>query len=158
VRSSLPTELPTQLPEYAPGRIVPVPVEAWPGVFAAGFERHGVHTSLPRFGLDLRTLRVDVDPDRVRAAVSPTTTRPLAERRVSIAHHAGVLWVAGCHTALAANLVMGVERIPIQLVRPLALADATGTDPVWDADEPPREAHDDDLAHRAAMPDAEPAA
>jgi hypothetical protein len=158
VRSSLPTELPTQLPEYAPGRIVPVPVEAWPRVFAAGFERHGVHTSLPRFGLDLRTLRVDVDPDRVRAAVSPTTTRPLAERRVSIAHHAGVLWVAGGHTALAANLAMGVERIPIQLVRPLALTEGYSTTPVWDAGGPRPEGHHEHRTPHPAIADSEPAA
>lgn len=113
--------LPTSLPDYAPGRIVEVAPEAWPDVFAAGFERHGIRTALPRFGLCLHTLRTEVDPARVRAAMSPTTTAPLRERRVAVTHHAGVLWVVGGHTALAAHLASGSERIPVDLVRPLEL-------------------------------------
>jgi hypothetical protein len=156
VLRSLPSELPTQLPEYAPGRIVPVPVEAWPRVFAAGFERHGVSTTIPRFGLDLRTLRLDVDPDRVRAAMSPTTTRPLAQRRVSIVHHAGVLWAVGGHTALAANLAIGVERIPVQLVRPLALTGEYSGG--WDPTESQQEDHPARHEPDRSVSGAEPAA
>jgi hypothetical protein len=118
VRSSLPAVLPDRLPDYAPGRIVVCPAERWPDL--GPLDRSGIRTEIPRYGLDLRTLRVDIDPDRVRWLVERVTTRQLDQRHVHVVNHRGLLHLVDGHHALAAHLVTGSERIPVKLVRPTA--------------------------------------
>jgi hypothetical protein len=116
--SVLPPSLPTRLTAYAPGRIVEVPVARWPELLDQPYPRTGVTTTIPRYALEVRTRRTEVDPERLRWLVERVTTRPLAARHVHLAQHRGLLWVIDGHHALAAHLAIGEERIPVRLVDP----------------------------------------
>jgi hypothetical protein len=115
----LPTVLPDRLTAYLPERITLVPPEAWPVVLTGGFERTGVRTSIPRYALDLRTSRDEVDPARVRWLAEGSTIRSLATRHVHVAAHLGMLWIVDGYTALAAHLAARTEAIPVRLVSPI---------------------------------------
>lgn len=120
MRAPLPPRLPDRLPAYLPGRISVVADEDWdidPQQVAA----LGIRTEFPRYGLDLLTRDVTIDPDRVRWLTERTTVRPLDSRHVHLVHHRGALYVVDGHHALAAHLITGAERIPARL-----LASSTG--------------------------------
>jgi hypothetical protein len=119
MRAPLPPLLPDRLPAYLPGRIVVVPDEHW-DIGTDAVTSLGIRTELPRYGLDLRTRDVPIDPTRVRWLTERTTVRPLDARHVHLLHHRGVLHVVDGHHALAAHLVTGAERIPVRLVAPTA--------------------------------------
>ncbi|MCC5947599.1 MAG: hypothetical protein JJT89_04005 [Nitriliruptoraceae bacterium] len=115
MRAPLPRSLPSSLADYLPGRLVVVPDELWdvpevdPGT--------GVRTQLPRYGMELRTREVGIDPERVRWLTERATVRPLDGRIVDLVHHRGRLHVIDQHHELAAHLITGSERIPVRLAR-----------------------------------------
>jgi hypothetical protein len=111
--------LPNRLTAYLPGRITLVPSDEWPAALAGPFDRTGVRTTIPRYALELRTRRDEVEPDRVRQLADGSTIRTLETRLVAVCSHRGHLWVVGGHTALAAHLAAGTDEIPIRLVHPL---------------------------------------
>ena len=117
----LPPELPTSLVDYAPGRIVPADPVSWP--IRAVHDRIGVVSTIPRYALELLTLRTDIDPERVRWLVNGSSTRPLPNRHVHIVHHRARLHVVDGHHALAAHLAAGSDRIPVRLVTPSEVLD-----------------------------------
>jgi hypothetical protein len=86
MRASSRTQLPTRLPDYAPGRILAVGPDEWtlPDVL----EPSGVLIELPRYALDLRTLPVPIDPARVRRLLDGSAVRPLETRPVELSLHA----------------------------------------------------------------------
>ena len=112
----LPAVLPNRLTAYLPDRLHLVPSEAWPAALTGRFERTGVRTTIPRYALDLRTQKDDIDPDRVRWLAQGSTIRTLATRHVHLTAHKGVLWVIDGHTALAAHLSAGSDDVPVRLV------------------------------------------
>lgn len=116
MRASSRTELPTHLPDYAPGRIVAVAPEEW--TLPERFEPSGVLIELPRYALDLRTLPVPIDPVRVRRLLMGSPREPLDSRAVELSLHRGSLHVVASHHELAAHLAVGAERIPVALQRP----------------------------------------
>lgn len=116
MRTPLPHVLPERLEDYLPGRIHVVTDGSWPPDLA--FNDVGVSTTLPRYGLDLRTADVPIDPERVRWLTERTTTRPLAARHAHLTTWRGILHLIDGHHALAAHLATGGERIPVRLVRP----------------------------------------
>jgi hypothetical protein len=115
MRASSRTQLPTRLPDYAPGRILAVGPDEWtlPDVL----EPSGVLIELPRYALDLRTLPVPIDPARVRRLLDGSAVRPLETRPVELSLHRGSLHVVAAHHELAAHLAVGAERIPVALQR-----------------------------------------
>ena len=117
MRAPLPPLLPDRLPAYLPGRIAVVPDELWEPA-ADALTDLGIRIEVPRYGLDLRTRDVRIDPARVRWLTERTTTRTLDARHVHLLHHRGVLHVVNGHHALAAHLIIGSERIPAKLVAP----------------------------------------
>lgn len=117
MRSPLPAILSDHLPDYAPGRIVVVPAEQWS--LPERTERLGVPTVIPRYALELRTLRTTIDPDRIRWLAERVATRPLTARHVHLAMCNQVLHVVDGHHALAAHLITGADQIPVRLVRGL---------------------------------------
>lgn len=117
----LPPHLPASLPEYAPGRIIAVDPETWPIVEVN--DRVGVVSTIPRYALEVLTLRTDIDPERVRWLVDGSSTRPLTNRHVHIVHHRARLHVVDGHHALAAHLAGGSDRIPVRLVTPSEVLD-----------------------------------
>jgi hypothetical protein len=119
----LPAVLPNRLTAYLPDRLHVVPSEEWPHALMGRFERTGVRTTIPRYALDLRTQKDDIDPDRVRWLAQGSTIRTLATRHVHLTAHKGVLWIVDGHTALAAHLAAGSDDIPVRLVAKVA-ADA----------------------------------
>jgi hypothetical protein len=125
----LPDPLPRSLPDYAPGRIVEVPDEHWPIIEVR--DRVGVTSTIPRYALEVRTVAVRLDPERVRWLAEAASPRPLSDRHVHMVTHRGRLHVVDGHHALAAHLAAGTERIPVRLVAPTtvhdrAVADAAG--------------------------------
>ena len=112
----LPAVLPSRLTVYLPHRVHLVPSVEWPSSLTGRFERTGVRTTIPRYALDLRTQKDDIDTDRVRWLAQGSTVRTLATRHVHLAAHRGVLWIIDGHTALAAHLAAGSDDIPIRLV------------------------------------------
>jgi hypothetical protein len=108
--------LPDRLPDYLPGRIRVLPHDAWRLPDHLADDR--VRTSLPRHGLDLRTLDVPIDVERVRWLAERCTTRPLEARHVHLVSHGTGLHVVDGHHALAAHLAAGTDRIPVKLARP----------------------------------------
>lgn len=111
----LPRVLSDHLPDYAPGRIRPVAIDAWP--VAEVHDRAGVPSSIPRYALEVHTARLDIDPDRVRWLVERSTViRPLDARHVHLVPGRGGLYVVDGHHALAAHLAIGSDRIPVRLV------------------------------------------
>ncbi len=117
----LPPELPTSLVDYAPGRIVPADPVSWP--IRAVHDRIGVVSTIPRYALELLTLRTDIDPERVRWLVNGSSTRPLTNRHVHLVHHRARLHAVDGHHALAAHLAAGSDRIPVRLVTPAEVLD-----------------------------------
>ena len=117
MHTSLPAVLPDHLPDYAPGRITVVAPDAWP--LDGPTERLGVRAQLPRYALDVLTLRTDIDPDRVRWLTERVATRPLHSRHVHLVTHLGRLYVVDGHHALAAHLITGTQRLPVRYVRPV---------------------------------------
>ena len=81
-----------------------------------------VLTDLPRYALDLRTLDVPIDPERVRWLADRATVRTLERRHVHLVTHRAALHVVDGHHALAAHLVTGAERLPVALRRPRVAA------------------------------------
>jgi hypothetical protein len=122
VRAPLPAVLPDRLPGYLPGRIHLVPEHAWP--IAAVLEGDRVLSTIPRYALDLRTLDVPIDVERVRWLAERVTTRPLDARHVHLVSHVTGLHVVDGHHTLAAHLATGVEHVPVALARPPAVASA----------------------------------
>ena len=118
---ALPPDLPTSLVDYAPGRIVPAEPDSWP--IRAVHDRIGVVSTIPRYALELLTLRTDIDPERVRWLVDGSSTRPLTNRHVHLVHHRARLHVVDGHHALAAHLAAGSDRIPVRLVTPSEVVD-----------------------------------
>lgn len=116
MRTPLPRVLPDHLPDYLPGRIRALDPSLAPPF--EGFTSLGVATTLPRYGMDLVTLEVGIDPDRVRWLTERTTTRPLEARHAHLTSWRGLVHVVDGHHALAAHLATGGERIPVKLVRP----------------------------------------
>lgn len=119
MRTPLPPLLFDRLPAYLPGRITVVPDEHW-DLWSTQTRSLGIRIELPRYGLDLLTRDVPIDPARVRWLTERTTTRPLDARHVHLLHHRGSLHVVDGHHALAAHLITGAERIPVRLVAPTA--------------------------------------
>jgi hypothetical protein len=117
----LPPELPDRLTSYAPGRIVEVAAAAWPIVEVR--DRVGITSTIPRYALEVLTVRTDIDPERVRWLASGATTRPLSNRHVHVVHHRARLHVVDGHHALAAHLAAGSDRIPVRLVTPAQVRD-----------------------------------
>ncbi len=115
MRAPLPSLLPDRLPAYLPGRIAVVPDELW-DIGTEAMTGLGLRIEVPRYGLDLRTRDLPIDPLRVRWLTERSTTRPLGARHVHLLHHHGVLHVVDGHHALAAHLITGAERIPAKLV------------------------------------------
>jgi hypothetical protein len=111
---ALPPELPDRLTSYAPGRIVEVAAAAWPIVEVR--DRVGITSTIPRYALEVLTVRTDIDPERVRWLASGASTRPLANRHVHVVHHRARLHIVDGHHALAAHLAAGSDRIPVRLV------------------------------------------
>lgn len=110
----LPPVLPDRLPDYLPGRIRVVADDAWP---LDDVDDDGVvRTTLPRYGLHLRTRDVTIDPDRVRWLAERASTRALATRHAHVVPRPEGVYVVAGHHALAAHLATGGERIPIKLV------------------------------------------
>jgi hypothetical protein len=135
MRAPLPTTLPDSLADYLPGRVVVVPASDWsvPDSDAST----GVRTALPRYGLELRTLDVPIDEQRVRWLTDRATVRPLDTRLVDVVHHRGVLHVVGGHHTLAAHLITGAERVPVRLGRaPRATSTAVQTGPPVAVEQP----------------------
>jgi hypothetical protein len=125
----LPDPLPSSLARYAPSRIVEIPDEQWPIMEVR--DRVGVVSTIPRYALEVRTARLELDPERVRWLAEATSPRPLSDRHVHLVTHRGRLHVIDGHHALAAHLAAGTERIPVRLVTPTtvrdpAVADAAG--------------------------------
>ncbi len=118
---ALPPELPTSLLEYAPGRIVPADPTTWPIVEV--HDRVGIVSTIPRYALEMLTLRTDIDPERVRWLVNGSSTRPLTNRHVHLVHHRARLHAVDGHHALAAHLAAGSDRIPVRLVTPSVVHD-----------------------------------
>ena len=114
----LPKTLPTRLSEYLPERVRWVPAPAWPQELAGPFATTGIRTRIPRYALDVRTARNEVDPARVRWLAQGSTIRSLDTRLVHLTCHRGVLWVVDGHHSLAAHLAAGTEQIPVKLVSP----------------------------------------
>lgn len=117
MRAPLPTVLPDRIEDYAPGRIVVVPEDEWP--IEGPLETTGVRTSIPRYALDVRTLPVAIDPERVRWLTERVTTRPLDARHVHLTMHQGILYLVKGHHTLAAQLITGADHVAVRLVRPL---------------------------------------
>jgi hypothetical protein len=117
----LPPELPDRLTSYAPGRIVEVAAAAWPIVEVR--DRVGITSTIPRYALEVLTVRTDIDPERVRWLASGASTRPLSNRHVHVVHHRARLHVVDGHHALAAHLAAGSDRIPVRLVTPAQVRD-----------------------------------
>jgi hypothetical protein len=115
MRAPLPSTLPASLADYLPGRVVVVPASDWS--VPSGDPLLGVRAELPRYGLELRTLDVPIDQQRVRWLTERTTIRPLDARLVDVVHHRGVLHVVDGHHELAAHLITGAERVPVRLSR-----------------------------------------
>lgn len=115
MRAPLPPTLPDRLPAYLPGRICVVPDDQWELDHDA-VSPLGVRIELPRYALELWTRDVVIDPERVRWLTDRTTVRPLEGRHVHLVHHRGRLHVVDGHHALAAQLITGVERIPVRLL------------------------------------------
>jgi hypothetical protein len=122
VLAPLPTDLPARLPDYAPGRIRVLPEGAWR--VPSELDEDRVRTALPRYGLDLRTLDVPIDVERVRWLVERATVRPLGSRHVHLVSHGTGLHVVDGHHALAAHLAAGTDRIPVKLARGRELSPA----------------------------------
>ncbi|MFU8840276.1 MAG: hypothetical protein ACNA8R_06100 [Nitriliruptoraceae bacterium] len=125
----LPDPLPSSLSQYAPGRIVEIPDDQWPIIEVR--DRVGVVSTIPRYALEVRTVSLELDPERVRWLAAATSPRPLSDRHVHMVTHRGRLHVVDGHHALAAHLAAGTERIPVRLVTPAtvrdpAVADAAG--------------------------------
>ncbi len=116
----LPPHLPTSLLEYAPGRIIPADPATWPVIEVN--DRVGVVSTIPRYALEVLTLRTDIDPERVRWLVNGSSTRPLTNRHAHLVHHRARLHVVDGHHALAAHLAAGSDRIPVRLVTPSRVA------------------------------------
>lgn len=127
MRVPVPDRLPTSLADYLPGRVVVVPEHRWdvPDVEQSS----GVRTQLPRYGLELRTLEVPIEPLRVQWLVERTTIRPLDARIVDVVHHRGRVHVVDRHHELAAHLLTGSERIPVRLARATGPQEARATGP-----------------------------
>lgn len=117
--TTLPAVLPARLTAYRPGRIALVAAAAWPSVLDGPFEPGGVRITVPRYALDLRTCRDDVDPHRVRWLADGSTIRPVTTRTVPMVPYRRSLWVVGGHTVLAAHLAAGTEDIPVRLLTPV---------------------------------------
>jgi hypothetical protein len=115
VRAPLPPTLPDHLADYDPARVHVVAPDAWP--VTVDPEELGVRTTLPRYALQLRTLDVPIDPDRVRWLVERAATRTLDSRHIHVVPHRDGLHVVDGHHALAAHLAVGSERVPVKLVR-----------------------------------------
>jgi hypothetical protein len=115
VRAPLPGVLPDRLPDYLPGRIRVLAPEAWQ--IPAVLPDDRVRTSIPRYALDLRTLDVPIDPDRVRWLAERSAVRALDSRHVHLVTHRTGLHVVDGHHALAAHLATGAETIPVALAR-----------------------------------------
>lgn len=118
MRAPLPATLPDRLPPYLPGRITVVPDHAWD--VGGDVVPSGVRIALPRYGMDLLTRDVPIDPERVRWLTEQTTVRPLDARNVHLIARRGRLYVVDGHHALAAHLVTGREWLPARLVEPRA--------------------------------------
>lgn len=118
---ALPPELSSTLLDYAPGRIVPAVPESWPIVEVR--DRVGIVSTIPRYALEVLTLRTDIDPERVRWLVNGSSTRPLTNRHVHLVHHRARLHAVDGHHALAAHLAAGSDRIPVRLVTPSVVHD-----------------------------------
>lgn len=125
MRAPLPETLPASLADYLPGRVVLVPAADWS--VPPSDPALGVRTALPRYGLELRTLDLPIDDQRVRWLTERTTVRPLDTRLVDVVHHRGVLHVVAGHHELAAHLITGAERIPVRLGRAQRRAEAPVT-------------------------------
>lgn len=117
MRAPLPAVIPDRIEDYAPGRIIVVPEDEWP--ITVPLETTGVRTSIPRYALDVRTLPIRIDPERVRWLTEKVTTRPLDARHVHLTMHQGLLYLVKGHHTLAAQLITGAERVAVRLVRPL---------------------------------------
>lgn len=115
MRAPLPSTIPDRLPAYLPGRISVVPDELW-DLEQPAEAAFGIRIELPRYGMDLHTRDVPIDPERVRWLTERTTVRPLDARHVHLVHHRGGLFVVDGHHALAAHLLTGAERIPVRLL------------------------------------------
>lgn len=115
VRAPLPSHLPDRLPAYLPGRIQVVTPDAWRVPPCLDEDR--VRTTLPRYALDLRTLDVPIDPDRVRWLAERAVVRVLDHRHVHLVTHGTGLHVVDGHHALAAHLATGTDRVPVALAR-----------------------------------------
>jgi hypothetical protein len=115
VRAPLPGVLPDRLPAYLPGRIRVLAPDAWP--VPAVLSDELLHTSLPRYALELHTLDVPIDPERVRWLAERATVRALEQRHVHLVSHRTGLHVVDGHHALAAHLATGAETVPVALVR-----------------------------------------
>lgn len=115
MRALLSTDLPTDLTEYAPGRIVPVAPERW--TVPPTPEPAGVLIELPRYALDLRVRDTAIDPERVRALTDDGAVRPLGDRPVHLVVHRAMLHVIRGRHVLAAHLAAGAERIPAAMHR-----------------------------------------
>jgi hypothetical protein len=115
VRAPLPGVLPDRLPDYLPGRIRVLAPGAWqvPAVLSDDL----VRTSIPRYALDLRTLDVPIDPERVRWLAERSTVRALERRHVHLVTHRTGLHVVDGHHALAAHLATGADTVPVVLAR-----------------------------------------
>lgn len=116
----LPRSLPDHLPDYLPGRIRLLADHAWRVPSELDDDR--VRTAIPRYALDLRSLDVAIDPERVRWLAERATTRPLETRHVHLVSHGPGLHVIDGHHALAAHLASGTERLPVLLARARAAA------------------------------------
>ena len=135
MRAPLPSTLPGSLADYLPGRLVVVPASEWS--VPSGEPSLGVRTALPRYGLELRTLEVPIDEQRVRWLTDRATVRPLDARLVDVMHHRGVLHVIDGHHELAAHLITGAERVPVRLGRAATASPAASNAP----DDRPAVAH-----------------
>jgi hypothetical protein len=122
VRAPLPSRLPDRLPDYLPGRIHVLAEDAWPVL--ADLEDDRVLSAIPRYALDLRTLDVPIDVERVRWLAERVTTRPLDARHVHLVTHGTGLHVVDGHHTLAAHLATGAERVPVALARTRAVTSA----------------------------------
>jgi hypothetical protein len=112
------TDLPADLPAYAPGRIHPVAADDWS--VPDGLAPTGVLIELPRYALDLRTRETLIDPTRVCRLLDASAVRPLETRPVHLTMHRRALYVVGGHHELAAHLAGGAERILVAMHRPAA--------------------------------------
>jgi hypothetical protein len=115
MRALLPTDLPSDLTEYAPGRIVPIAPERW--TVPTILEPAGVLIELPRYALDLRVRGAAVDPERVRALMDDAAVRPIGDLPVHLVVHRALLHVVRGRHVLAAHLAVGAERIPAAMHR-----------------------------------------